>query len=471
METTDRLVSALGALARRSPVPADALLATVLFLATLGPGQVLASGRPERLVLQAALVAPLAWRRRAPMTVFCAIAAAAAIQWLLDVQLPADAALLVALYTVAARRSWRWSLAAGLTLEAGVLLAAVRWAPPGRFPFTAATLTTMAAAALTTGLWMRARRAYVTSLEHDREQRARLAVAEERARMTRDVHDIVTHNLSVMVALADSAAYVRHRAPDRAAAAVEQIAATGRQALADMRRTLDPGEQASTLRPAPGIAQLGPLTERMRAAGLPTRLELTGDPKPVPAAAQLTIYRLTQESLTNVLKHAPGATAKVKIHLTRQHATLEITNTPSTPRRLPHPEPPPTTTPEHLHPGRPSSNPPRRGQTAPSTPSGRGLAGMSERVAAYGGTLHAGPLPDTGWRVAANLNLTDTLAVTPDTNLGDDFANAPADALSDTPTDDPVDDFDADLDGDITDVPQGDSHGTPGNHLTSRNRA
>ncbi|MFI6926444.1 sensor histidine kinase [Nonomuraea spiralis] len=460
METTDRLVSALGALARRSPVPADALLATVLFLATLGPGQVLASGRPERLVLQAALVAPLAWRRRAPMAVFCAIAAAAAIQWLLDVQLPADAALLVALYTVAARRSWRWSLAAGLTLEAGALLAAIRWAPPGRFPFTAATLTTMAAAALTTGLWMRARRAYVTSLEHDREQRARLAVAEERARMTRDVHDIVTHNLSVMVALADSAAYVRHRAPDRAAAAVEQIAATGRQALADMRRTLDPGEQASTLRPAPGIAQLGPLTERMRAAGLPTRLEVTGDPKPVPTAAQLTIYRLTQESLTNVLKHAPGATAKVKIHLTRQHATLEITNTPSTPRRLPHPEPPPTTTPEHLHlepsptttpehlhPGRPSSNPPRRGQTAPSTPSGRGLAGMSERVAAYGGTLHAGPLPDTGWRVAANLNLTDTLAATPDTNL--------------------VDDFDADL----TDVPQGDPHGTPSNHLASRNRA
>ncbi|RSN04370.1 two-component sensor histidine kinase [Nonomuraea sp. WAC 01424] len=460
METTDRLVSALGALARRSPVPADALLATVLFLATLGPGQVLASGRPERLVLQAALVAPLAWRRRAPMAVFCAIAAAAAIQWLLDVQLPADAALLVALYTVAARRSWRWSLAAGLTLEAGALLAAIRWAPPGRFPFTAATLTTMAAAALTTGLWMRARRAYVTSLEHDREQRARLAVAEERARMTRDVHDIVTHNLSVMVALADSAAYVRHRAPDRAAAAVEQIAATGRQALADMRRTLAPGEQASTLRPAPGITQLGPLTERMRAAGLPTRLEVTGDPKPVPAAAQLTIYRLTQESLTNVLKHAPGATAKVKIHLTRQHATLEITNTPSTPRRLPHPEPPPTTTPEHLHlepsptttpehlhPGRPSSNPPRRGQTAPSTPSGRGLAGMSERVAAYGGTLHAGPLPDTGWRVAANLNLTDTLAATPDTNL--------------------VDDFDADL----TDVPQGDPHGTPSNHLASRNRA
>lgn len=365
-------------------MPADALLAAVIFLATLGPGQVAARGEPGPLLLQVALVVPLVWRRRAPLTVFCVIAAAAAIQWVADVQLPADAALLVALYTVGARCTWRRTLVAGLTLEAGALLAAARWAPPGQFPFTAAALTAMTAAALVTGLWMRARRAYVTSLEHDREQRARLAVAEERARMTRDMHDIVTHNLSVMVALADSAAYVRHGAPEQAVAAMEQIAATGRQALDDMRRSLGAGEQGehgefvrqdgAGLHPAPGIAQLGPLTARMRAAGLPTRLEVTGDPEAIPAVAQLTVYRLVQEALTNALRHAAGATAEVRVRLTPRCAAVEVVDD-----------------------GRPG--------LAPGEAHGRGLVGMRERVAAYGGTLHAGPLPGGGWRVAASLDI------------------------------------------------------------------
>ncbi len=384
-------MACLAALTRWSSVPADALLAAVIFLATLGPGQVLAQDEPGPMLLQVALVTPLAWRRRAPLTAFSAIAAAAAIQWVADVQLPADAALLVALCTVGSRCTWRQTLAAGLTLEAGVLLAAARWAPPGQFPFTAAALTAMAVAALTTGLWMRSRRAYVTSLEHDREQRARLAVAEERARMTRDLHDIVTHNLSVMVALADSAAYVRHRAPDRAAAAVEQIADTGRQALADMRRALgagehgqhgesgESGESGEPLHPAPGIAELGPLAERMRAAGLPTRLEVAGDPAAISAAAQLTVYRLAQEALTNTLRHAPGAAAEVRVHLTPRCAAVEVT--------------------DDGHAGR-----------APADAPGRGLSGMRERVAAYDGTLHAGPRRGGGWRVAARLDLGADLA-------------------------------------------------------------
>ncbi|MDP9868147.1 MULTISPECIES: sensor histidine kinase [Streptosporangium] len=385
MKRGDRPVACLAALTRWSSIPADALLAAVIFLATLGPGQVPARGEPGPLLLQAALVVPLVWRRRAPLTVFCAIAAAAAVQWVADVQLPADAALLVALYTVATRCAWRQTLVAGLTLEAGALLAAARWAPPGQSPFTAAALTAMTAAALTTGLWTRARRAYVTSLEHDREQRARLAVAEERARMTRDMHDIVTHNLSVMVALADSAAYVRHRAPERAAAAMEQIAATGRQALDDMRRSLGAGEDGEScrqagarLRPAPGIAQLGPLTDRMRAVGLPTRLEVTGDPEAVPAVAQLTVYRLVQEALTNALRHAPGATAEVRVRLTPRCAAVEV-----------------------IDDGRPGP--------APGDAHGRGLVGMRERVAAYGGSLHAGPLSGGGWRVAASLDIGDDM--------------------------------------------------------------
>ncbi|GAA3466359.1 sensor histidine kinase [Nonomuraea roseola] len=406
MKRADRLVACLAALTRWSSVPADALLAAAIFLATLGPGQV-STGEPWVLLLQAALVAPLVWRRRAPLAVFCAIGAAAAIQWASDVQLPADAALLVALYTVAARCPWRQTLMAGLVLEAGVMLAAARWAPQGQFPFTAAALSAMSAAALSTGLWMRVRRAYISSLERDREQRARIAVAEERARMTRDMHDIVTHNLSVMVALADSAAYVWHRAPEQAAAAMEQVADTGREALEDMRRALgtredshagkprravepvlpepglavepglpvEPGEQVGALlHPAPGIAQLAPLADRMRAAGLPTRLQVAGDPEAIPAAAQLTIYRLAQEALTNTLRHAPGATAEVRVHLTSRRADVEVTDD-----------------------GLP-------GRTADEAP-GRGLAGMRERVAAYEGTLHAGPVRGGGWRVAASLDL------------------------------------------------------------------
>ncbi|MBB5079331.1 sensor histidine kinase [Nonomuraea endophytica] len=365
----------LMALARRSSLPVDGLLAAAVFVVTLGPGQV--TSRAELVLLQVALVAPLVWRRRAPVPVFCAIAVTAAVQWMLGVQLPADVSLLVALYTVAARSTWRWTAAAGVTLEVGALLAAARWAPPGQFPFTAAALTALVAAALTTGLWARDRRAYVLSLEHDRERRARLAVAEERARMTRDLHDIVTHNLSVMVALADSAAYVRERAPDRAAAAVDQIADTGRQALADMRRAL--GEAAEPLHPAPGIAQLDGLAGGMRAAGLPTRLEVTGDPAAIPAAAQLTVYRLAQEALTNVLRHAPGATAEVRLAMTPRYATVEITNDAPTSR-------------------------------APRAATGRGLAGMRERAALYGGTFEAGPLPGGGWRVAARLDLTGGLA-------------------------------------------------------------
>ncbi|MEV4573705.1 histidine kinase [Nonomuraea jabiensis] len=384
MNPADRPAARLTALSRWSTVPADALPAAALFLVTLGPGQVL-SGPPWLLALQTALVAPLAWRRRAPMTVLGAIGLAAAVQWALDVQLPADAALLVALYTVAAHRPWRHALAAALALQAGVLLAAARWAPPGQFPFTVAALSAMAAAALMAGRWMRVRRAYVTSLERDREQRARLAVAEERARMTRDMHDIVTHNLSVMVALADSAAYVRHSAPDRAAAAMEHIAATGRQALQDMRRSLTSGEDRldELLQPAPGIAELGPLAERMRAAGLATCVRVAGDAEAVPAAAQLTIYRLVQEALTNTLRHASGTRADVRVEVSPSRAEVEVVDVR-----------------EPAAPG-PLDAGPRAGLRG----EGRGIAGMRERVAAYGGSLDAGPVTGGGWRVLAVLDL------------------------------------------------------------------
>ncbi|MEU7893817.1 sensor histidine kinase [Nonomuraea sp. NPDC049152] len=365
----------------------DALPAAALFVATLGPGQVL-QGQPRLLILQVGLLLPLIWRRRAPLAVFGAVAAVAFVQWLVGVQLPADVALLIALYTVAAHCDWRRTLLTGAVLEIGILLASARWAPHGQFVLSAIALTAMAAAAAATGTNLRTRRAYLASLqeralhlERERSQQAQLAVAEERTRIARDVHDIVTHNLSVMVALADVAVYTQNRSPDKTSAAIQQISGTGRQALTDMRRCLGVlrADEPDALRhPMPGIAQLESLADQIRATGLPTRLTLEGDCAPVPAAAQLTVYRLVQEALTNTLKHAPpGTHAEVRVRVSPEAVTIDVTDDG------------------------------RTAQTAGPS-SGHGIPGMRARAAAYGGKLHAGPRPGGGWRVSARLDLDTT---------------------------------------------------------------
>lgn len=380
-----RLVGAARRGSRRlPPTVRDALLPALLLLniATTSAPQ----GLPAAVALTAALALPLVWRRRAPVTVFGAVAAAAFVQWLTDVQLPADIALLVALYTVAATADRRATLAAAAVAEAGALLACLRWATDGAFltPFVAVTATVVAAAVL--GLNVRTTRAYLAALEeraahleHQQDQQARLAVAEERTRITREMHDIVTHNLSVMVALTDAARYAQHRSPDRATAAMLQISETGRQALTDMRRTLGilrTDEPDAQRHPLPGIAQLETLADQMGAAGLPTRVEVEGSHSHVPATAQLTVYRLVQEALTNTFKHTPAGTrATVRIRCSAGTVTVDVTDSG--------PCPPP--------PG--------------AAPSGHGIPGMRERSAAYGGTLEAGPLPGGGWGVRTRLFL------------------------------------------------------------------
>jgi signal transduction histidine kinase len=196
------------------------------------------------------------------------------------------------------------------------------------------------------------------------------------------MHDIVSHNLSVMVALADGAVFAQSSTPDKAAAAMRQISGTGRQALTDMRRILGVlrADEPDALRhPMPGIAALDALLDQVRATGLPTRLHLDGNPACVPAAAQLTVYRLVQEALTNTLKHTPGGTrAQVRVRCRAEAVSVEVT--------------------DDGH-GRAASAP------GPPHGYGHGIPGMRERVAAYGGTLDAGPLPGGGWRVAARLDL------------------------------------------------------------------
>ncbi|MFF0573295.1 sensor histidine kinase [Streptosporangium saharense] len=358
--------------------PRDGTLAALVLLGGVVLNN-LVYGSSGPLVLQVALALPLVWRRYAPFAVFCVVAAVALVQWAADVQTLTDMALLVALHTVAARSS-RWhTLAAAITLEVGVLLAAARWAAPAdRFLTSAAFLTAVLVAVAVTGVNTRIRRERAVRLESERDQRARLAVAEERGRIAREMHDIVTHNLSVMVALADAAVFAQRYAPERANVAMRQISGTGRQALTDMRRTLGvlrADEPDASRHPAPGLAQLEPLTAQMCAAGLSARLDLEGDATVVPVAAQLTVYRLVQEALTNTFKHTPSGTrAAVRVRCDRDAVTVEVVD-----------DGPPVRVPD------------------PST--GHGLVGMRERAAAYGGTLEAGPREGGGWRVAARLDL------------------------------------------------------------------
>ncbi|MER8236587.1 sensor histidine kinase [Streptomyces sp. NPDC094049] len=360
-------------LAARVPPPAwDAVLAAAVFAVTLGPARLTdATG----LALQTALVLPLVWRRRAPLAVFGTIAAVASVQLLLDIQLPADVALLVALGTVGAHRPGRWALGAALVLEAGALLSAARWAPEGRFLASAAALTAAVAASALLGVNARigrnAREDRAAHLERERERRERLAVLEERARIARELHDSVSHGLSVVVALADA---VGHARPEDTRPVTDRIAETGRQALSDMRRSLGllgDGDPDAVRHPPPGFAQLETLRERTGAAGLPTRLRLDGDPTRVPAGTQLTAYRIVQESLTNALRHTPpGTRAEVRVVCSPEAVTVEVTDD---------------------------------GPPAAVTAPGRGITGMRERVSAHGGTLRAGPLPGGGWRVTARL--------------------------------------------------------------------
>jgi signal transduction histidine kinase len=329
-----------------------------------------------------ALALPLLGRRRWPVGVFAVIAVIAVGQWAADVRAFGDSALLVALYTVAATQPLRTTLAAAAVIELGIALAVARWAPDSSPVDGFVALSGLATAAAVLGVNVQRRHALMASLreraerlEAERDQQGRLAAAAERSRIAREMHDIVAHNLSVMIALADGASFAVRDAPDDAEVAMRSASRTGRQALTEMRRLLgilrDDGEAERT--PQPGIAQLEALVEQVRAAGVPTTLTVTGAPSEQAAAGlQLAAYRIVQEALTNTLKHAgPGVEAAVSLRWTDDRLALEISNT-------------------------------GLGTVAPA-PEGGGLRGMRERAAVYEGAVDAGPVGDGGWRVAVEL--------------------------------------------------------------------
>jgi signal transduction histidine kinase len=376
--------SGLRTLAARHPVSADAAFALALLLLSAVH---LIKDPPARPLLawplQIALYAPLAWRRRTPLAAFAVVAGVGFVQWFGDVLLATgDFALLIALYSVAAHSSLRRLLLAAGVMEFGVALATAEWAPTVNTGRAFVLLSGMSTAAAVLGLNLRTRRAYLASLEdraarleRERDQQAQIVVGEERARIARDVHDIVTHSLSVMVALTDGAAYTLPASPDRAAEAVGKASEIGRQAIAEMQRVLEVLRDGGPARhPQPGLGQLGGLFTEVRAAGLPVEFAVTGKPPAMASGAELAIYRVVQEALTNVRKHTvAGTTARVRLGYSTEWVEVEISD--GGPPAVPVPAAPERT--------------------------GHGIAGMRERVAVYGGLLQAGPRPEGGWRVHA----------------------------------------------------------------------
>jgi len=330
-----------------------------------------------RALLPLLIGAALALRRRAPLLTWLGIWAAIALQNLITRHPTQSLAFIFVLfagsYSLGAHASLRRG-AACLAITAPVVALISRLGGGPGLGLSAIPLLAFWLA----GVLVRVRRqaASLAARNAALQRQAEQATAAERTRIARELHDIVAHHLSVVVLQAAGA-----RASGKAAeAALEKIEHSGRQALAETRRLLgvlrEPAEETG-LTPQPGVAELEVLADSVRAAGLPVNLVISGEPAALPAAVDVSVYRIVQESLTNVLKHAGAARADVTIGCADEAVTIEITDDGA-------------------------GDPPDGNQA-----SGHGLAGMRERVAIFGGELRAGPRPGGGFAVRAWLPLAD----------------------------------------------------------------
>ena len=403
-----RVWERLRAFDRRYATYVDITLAAALFVLCSGWITQVGGANPS-LWLAAALTFPLVFRRRAPMPVFLVVAAVAFVQWFVTGPALADASLLVALYTVAVESEWVHVVAAAAILEAGIVMATVRWRPTGDDFKSLVFLTGLAFAALLAGIVVRALRSQLDwlgeraqRLEIERDQQASLAAAAERARIAREMHDVVSHNIQVMVTLADAAAAAQASDPGRAAEVMHEVSSTGREALTDMRRMVGvlrdeaapagaSGSGRPPLAPQPGLGELQALVERVRGTGLDVTLEHSGRPFAVSGAAGLTVYRIVQEALTNALKHADGlASVEVRVAFNEPDISVQVTDDGRTPVPV-----------AAVGAGHPNGNGNGNGDRRRAASGGHGVAGMAERATAFGGTLQAGPRPAGGWEVTA----------------------------------------------------------------------
>ncbi|WP_198655386.1 sensor histidine kinase [Streptomyces geranii] len=395
------------------PVIVAVTLLDVLFGDDSGPFETSAAhaALPVGLlvVVTAVMVVPLWWRRRKPAVVFGVVAAFAVVPWALDLWLLAAACLLAALHNLALHGPLRM-LGRATAVALVEMCLAVWFLLPTQQPWLGLLLlVSQVIAAVALGLALRIQRVYLAALkersarlEIERDQRMQITAAAERSRVAREMHDIVGHNLSVIVGLADGAASLSAHQDDDTSEALRMIGDTGRQAMDELRRVLgvlgSRRQEEPPLGPQPGLGDLHTLLSRVRAAGVAVSYRTEGDLAPLGSGVQLTVYRIVQEALTNTLKHAgPGTKAETTVAAGPAGIRVRIADTG-----------PPT--------GAPSARPGGDG-------SGHGLVGIHQRSAMYGGTVTAGPRTDRpGWLLDVTLDVPESEAP------GESAALAPAPA-------------------------------------------
>ncbi|WP_098894437.1 sensor histidine kinase [Streptomyces sp. t99] len=388
---------------RRHPTGVDVFWA-VFLLGLSGMSMVSGmydAGREEIVAVPVALgfSTVVALRRKAPEKMLLLAILVGVVQLVFNVRPGVgNFAMLVITYTVATvGERWASRLALIGSLSAAAL-SQLRWeAEPGgswvQVIFVTVIMTVPFVLAWVLGDSLRTRRAYfdqleerAARLEREREAQSKVAVAAERARIARELHDVVAHNVSVMVVQADGAAYVMDAAPDQAKQALETISSTGRQALAEMRRLLGvlrtgDAPEGGEYVPQPDVEQIEDLVAQVRQTGLEVDFKVEGTPRPLPSGVELTAYRVVQEALTNTRKHGgPDAGASVRLVYFDDGLGLLIEDD-----------------------GRGAAH--ELYEDGGADGAGHGMIGMRERVGMVGGTLDAGPRPGGGFRISALLPL------------------------------------------------------------------
>jgi signal transduction histidine kinase len=381
--TAKPLPGLLPARLRLSARAVDAWLAaglTLLMLATAAAVTREVSGRGLLAHLVIVLLAgiALAWRRRAPTNVLAFEIAAVLLEGAFGLPQAAGIGLVVACYTFASVSSWRTTTSAGAVAAGALGVSRLGYGGITVAALVSALLTVAAACVL--GLYIGTRRAYVEQLaergerlEREHELLAERVVSEERARIARELHDVVAHHVSLMVV---QGAAVRETlgGSHPLAPTLDALAGTGRQALGELRRLLGllRAEHEVEHAPQPGLAELAALAEQVEASGLRVEIARSGDARPLPPGIELSAYRIVQEALTNAMRHGQARHATVTVGV--DEATLELSIVDD-----------------------------GRGASAPATSGGHGLVGMRERVALYDGSLDVGPSAAGGYAVRASL--------------------------------------------------------------------
>jgi signal transduction histidine kinase len=350
---------------------------TPQWLGRLARGVPLGTVEAEVLAVLASL--PLALRRKSPLLALWLVAAGTLLSLAVnpDVAFIACIALCVAIYSAAAYSIHRAGTLASLPAMALLLVALFQDAALPSLPHAwVGVLVLLPVGLAGAGIRARRRRDHRerTFQQQERSEALRVAVGQERARLARELHDVVTHHVSMMVILAGAARTVLAAGPEDAREAIRAVETSGRTALLELRGVLGAltaGADAE-LAPLPGLDAVPELVARIRGTGMPVDYHIVGEPRPVPQGVELTAYRIAQEALTNTLRHATAASATITVEYAPDHLNIEITDD-----------------------GAPAEEHP--------SSAGYGLAGLRERVAIQGGSMDAGRRLTGGYRVHATL--------------------------------------------------------------------